>query len=60
MLSVTTGVPQTSILGILLFIIYMNVIHIACKHFHPILYANDTNLTSSLCSLMRNKTPQIE
>ena len=50
MLPITTGVPQGSILGLLLLIIYMNDIHRACKHFHPILFADDTNLTSSLCS----------
>ena len=29
---------------------HLNDIHRACKHFHPILFADDTNLTSSHCS----------
>ena len=48
-LSITTGVPQGSILGSLLFIIYMNDIHDASSKFHAILFADDTNLTSTLC-----------
>ena len=47
-LSITTGVPQSSILGPLLFIIYMNDIHNASTKFHAILFADDTNLTSIL------------
>ena len=49
-LSITTGMPQGSILGPLLFIIYMNDIHNASTKFHVILFADDTNLTSTLCS----------
>ena len=59
-LSVSTGVPQGSVLGPLLFIIYMNDIHQASTKFHAILFADDTNLTSTLCSFDVNLANQLD
>ena len=47
---ISTGVPQGSILGPLIFLIYMNDIHRASDKFHSILYADDTSLIDTLCS----------
>ena len=49
-LPLSTGVPQGSILGPLMFIIYMNDIYKVSNKFHSILYADDTTLESPLCT----------
>ena len=48
MCEIKTGVPQGSILGLLLFVIYVNDIYKASSILHAIIYADDTTLTANL------------
>ena len=48
--NISTGVPQGSILGPLFFIIYLNDLINATNMFYPVIYADDTALSTTLNS----------
>jgi len=58
-LKISTGVPQGSILGPLLFIIYMNDIAQLTNVFEMIMYADDTSLQSTLNTFNSNVNADI-
>ena len=57
--NIKTGVPQGSILGPLLFVIYVNDISLASKIFTAIIYADDTSLSSTLNTFRCNTNVNI-
>ena len=55
MLDISTGVPQGSILGPVLFIIYVNAFALSSEKFTFVMYADDATLTSTLDTFSTNE-----
>ena len=55
--ALTTGVPQDSIFGPLLFILYINEFSQASNMFNFVMYADDTTLTSTVSNFRNNSNP---